>query len=155
MDPRSVDVIAAWVKAGGTLVLMPNDGPNSEFEHFDALGDRFGMHFNPVTHNKVPTADKTPGLLTIPAGTGGIFREEHHTYMKDTCTITVSAPAKSIYVDKGETMMAVAHYGKGTVYAVVDPWLYNEYTDGRNLTPSIDTFAAGLELVDWLARQAK
>jgi unsaturated rhamnogalacturonyl hydrolase len=155
MDPHSVDVIAAWVKAGGTLVLMPNDGPNSEFEHFDALGDRFGIHFNAVTHNKVPTADKTPGLITIPAGTGGIFREEHHTYMKDTCTITVSGPAKSIYVDKSETMMAVAHYGKGIVYAVVDPWLYNEYTDGRNLVPSIDTFNSGLELVDWLAHQAK
>ncbi len=25
--------------------------------------------------------------------------------------------------------MATAKYGKGTVYAMVDPWLYNEYTD--------------------------
>jgi unsaturated rhamnogalacturonyl hydrolase len=155
MDPHSVDVIAAWVKAGGVLVLMPNDGPNSEFEHFDALGDRFGIHFNPVLRNHVLTSDKTPGLLTIPAGTGGIFKDEHHTYMKDTCTITVSGPAKSILIDKGDTMMAVAHHGKGVVYAVVDPWLYNEYTDGRNLVPSIDTYNAGLELVNWLVHQAK
>jgi unsaturated rhamnogalacturonyl hydrolase len=155
MDPHSVDVIAAWVKAGGVLVLMPNDGPNSEFEHFDALGDRFGIHLNPVLRNHVLTSDKTPGLLTIPAGTGGIFKDEHHTYMKDTCTITVSGPAKSIYIDKGDTMMAVSHYGKGIVYAVVDPWLYNEYTDGRNLVPSIDTYNSGLELVNWLAHQIK
>ena len=155
MDANSVDVIAAWVKAGGVLVLMPNDGPNSEFEHFDALGDRFGIHFNPVLRNRVLTTDKTPGLLTIPAGTGGIFREEHHTYMKDTCTITVSGAAKAILIDKGDTMMAISHYGKGVVYAVVDPWLYNEYTDGRNLVPTIDTYNSGLELVDWLAHQAK
>jgi unsaturated rhamnogalacturonyl hydrolase len=160
MDSKSVDIITAWVKAGGVLVLMQNDGPNAEFEHFDALGDRFGIHFNPVLRNHVLTADKTPGLLTIPAGTGGIFQVEHHTYMKDTCTITVSGSAKSILMnsiptDKGDTMMAVAHYGRGTVYAVVDPWLYNEYLDGRNLEPTIDTHAAALELVNWLAHQAR
>jgi unsaturated rhamnogalacturonyl hydrolase len=155
MDAHSVDVIAAWVKAGGVLVLMQNDGPNAEFEHFDALGDRFGIHFNPVLRNHVPTEDKTPGLLTIPAGTGGIFKREHHTYMKDTCTITVSGPARAALVDKGDVMMATARYGKGVVYAVVDPWLYNEYTDGRNLTPAIDTFDSGMELVRWLVGQTR
>ncbi|RXH55158.1 Rhamnogalacturonides degradation protein RhiN [Granulicella sibirica] len=155
MDPKTVEVVADWVKAGGVLVLMQNDGPNAEFEHFDALGDRFGIHFNPVLRNHVLTEDKTPGLLTIPAGAGGIFEREHHTYMKDTCTITVSGAAKAALTDKGDVMMATVRYGKGIVYAVVDPWLYNEYTDGRNLTPSIDTFAAGLDLVHWLAGEAK
>ena len=155
MDPHSVDVIADWVKAGGVLVLMQNDGPNAEFEHFDALGDRFGIHFNPVLRNHVLTDDKTPGLLTIPAGSGGIFTREHHTYMKDTCTITVSGPAHAALVDRGDVMMATARYGKGTVYAVVDPWLYNEYTDGRNLTPAIDTFDSALELVRWLVGQTR
>ena len=155
MDGRSVEVIADWVKAGGVLVLMQNDGPNAEFARFDALGDRFGIHFNPVLRNHVIGEDRTPGLLTIPAGTGGIFRAEHHTYMKDTCTITVSGGAKAVLTDKGDVMMAVARYGKGTVYAVVDPWLYNEYTDGRNIPASIDTFAAGVELAGWLAGQAR
>ena len=155
MDARSVEVIADWVQAGGVLVLMQNDGPNAEFAHFDALGDRFGIHFNPVLRNHVIGEDKTPGLLTIPAGSGGIFAAEHHTYMKDTCTITVSGGAKGVLTDKGDVMMAVAHHGKGTVYAVADPWLYNEYTDGRNIPPSIDTFAAGLELAGWLAGLAR
>ena len=134
---------------------MQNDGPNAEFKHFDALGDRFGIHFNPVLRNHVVGEDKAPGLLTIPAGTGGIFAAEHHTYMKDTCTITVSGTAKAVLADKGDTMMAVSRYGKGVVYAVVDPWLYNEYVDGRNIGPEIDTFASGLELVKWIAGEAK
>jgi unsaturated rhamnogalacturonyl hydrolase len=155
MDAGSVDAIANWVKAGGVLLLMQNDGPNAEFEHFDALGDRFGIHFNPVLRNHVIGTDRTPGLLTIPAGTGGIFRSEHHTYMKDTCTITVSGAAKAILTDKGDTMMAVTHVGKGVVYAVVDPWLYNEYTDGRNIGPELDTYAAGMELVRWVVGVAR
>ena len=155
MDKTSVDVIAAWVKAGGVLVLMQNDGPNAEFEHFDALGDRFGIHFNPVLRNHVIGEDKGPGLLTIPAGTGGIFAAEHHTYMKDTCTITVSGAAKGVLVDQGDVMMAVSRYGHGVVYAVADPWLYNEYVDGRNIGPAIDTFASGMELVRWLVSESK
>ena len=155
MDGKSADVIENWVKAGGVLVLMQNDGPNAEFEHFDVLGDRFGIHFNKVLRNHVVGEDKGPGLLTIPAGIGGIFAAEHHTYMKDTCTITVSGKAKAVLVDQGDTMMALSRYGKGVVYAVVDPWLYNEYVDGRNVGPQIDTFASGLELVRWIVAETK
>ena len=49
--------------------------------------------------------------------------------------------------------MAVAKYGKGTVFAVVDPWLYNEYTDGRKLPAEYDNYAAGKELVRWVLAQ--
>jgi hypothetical protein len=53
----------------------------------------------------------------------------------------------------GNVLMATAKYGKGTVFAVVDPWLYNEYTDGRKLPQTYDNFAAGEELVRWLLQQ--
>jgi unsaturated rhamnogalacturonyl hydrolase len=72
--------------------------------------------------------------------------------MKDTCTISVKNPATSLLQDKGDIMMATAKYGKGTVLAVVDPWLYNEYTDGRKLSQQYDNFAAGKELVEWLLK---
>jgi unsaturated rhamnogalacturonyl hydrolase len=49
--------------------------------------------------------------------------------------------------------MATAKYGKGTVFATVDPWLYNEYTDGRKLPVEYDNYAAGLELVRWILTQ--
>ena len=53
MDKASGDAIEAWVKAGGVLLLLQNDGPNSEFEHFNTLSDRFGIHFNKVLRNHV------------------------------------------------------------------------------------------------------
>jgi unsaturated rhamnogalacturonyl hydrolase len=52
-----------------------------------------------------------------------------------------------------DIFMASAQYGKGTVYAMVDPWLYNEYTDGRKLPATFDNFTAGNELVRWVLEQ--
>jgi unsaturated rhamnogalacturonyl hydrolase len=49
--------------------------------------------------------------------------------------------------------MATAKYGKSTVFAVVDPWLYDEYTDGRKLPQTYDNFVAGKELVRRLLQQ--
>jgi unsaturated rhamnogalacturonyl hydrolase len=39
------------------------------------------------------------------------------------------------------------------VFATVDPWLYNEYTDGRKLPAEYDNYAGGQELVRWLLGQ--
>ena len=55
--------------------------------------------------------------------------------------------------ENGDIFMATAKFGKGTVYAMVDPWLYNEYTDGRKLPVTYDNFAAGNELVRWILEQ--
>ncbi len=157
MDTKSGDEIEAWVKAGGVLLLMENDGPNAEFENFNTLSERFGIHFNPVLRNHVVENDFPAGTVIIPAGTG-VFQHPHQAYMKDTCTITVSGPAKAVLMattePKSDVMMAVAKVGKGTVYAVVDPWFYNEYTDRRNNLPvEFDTFAAAIDLAGWAIRQ--
>jgi unsaturated rhamnogalacturonyl hydrolase len=155
MDQESGDVIAAWVKAGGVLVLMENDVTNSEFEHFNTLSERFGIHFNSVIRNKVVDNKWEMGTVTIPEGTG-VFQHPHKAYLKEVCTIRVSGPAKAVVADQGDVLMAVAKYGKGTVFAVVDPWIYNEYTDRRNKLPvEYDTFGAAIDLAGWAVRQAK
>ncbi|WP_213806817.1 glycoside hydrolase family 88 protein [Granulicella sp. dw_53] len=159
MDKASGDAIEAWVKAGGVLLLMQNDGPNAEFEHFNTLTDRFGIHFNAVLRNHVVNDDFPAGTLMIPAGTG-VFAQPHKAYLKDTSTITVSGPAKAVLTattePKSDVMMAVAKVGKGTVYAVVDPWLYNEYVDRRNNLPlDYDGFAAAVDLAGWTLRQSR
>ena len=51
--------------------------------------------------------------------------------------------------------MAVAKVGKGTVFAVGDPWLYNEYTDGRRLPAEYDNYKAMVDLTRWLIDQSK
>jgi len=105
--------------------------------------------------NHVIGNDIENGKLMIPAGTG-VFEHPHQAYMKDTCSISVKAPARAIVSDKGDVMIAVAKYGRGTVLAVVDPWVYNEYTDRRNKLPvEYDTFAAAIDLAGWAVRQAR
>jgi unsaturated rhamnogalacturonyl hydrolase len=155
MDQASGDVIAAWVKAGGVLVLMENDVNNSEFEHFNTMSERFGIHFNPVIRNKVVDNRWEMGTVMVPAGTG-VFARPHKAYLKEICTIRLSGRARAVVTDQGDVLMAVAKYGKGTVFAVVDPWVYNEYTDRRNKLPvEYDTFDAAIDLAGWAVRQTR
>jgi unsaturated rhamnogalacturonyl hydrolase len=155
MDKASGGAIQAWVRAGGVLILMENDVTNSEFEHFNTMSERFGIHFNPVIRNKVDGDKWEMATVMIPVGTG-VFEHPHKAYMKEICTIQVSGPAKAVVTDKGDVLMAVSKYGKGTVFAVVDPWVYNEYVDRRNRLPvDYDGFAAAIDLAGWAVRQAK
>ena len=159
VQPEDVDAIAKWVNAGGVLLLMQNDGPNAEFEHFNTLSERFGIHFNAVVRNHVEGTHWEQGKVIIPAGTTTVFKDAHTAYMKDTCTIAPQAPAVPVLRDlvnnSGDVYMAIASYGKGKVYAVVDPWFYNEYTDGRKLPAEYDNFAAAKELARWALEQVK
>ncbi|WP_035359163.1 glycoside hydrolase family 88/105 protein [Edaphobacter aggregans] len=155
MDKASGDAIEAWVKAGGVLILMENDKTNSEFDHFNTMSERFGIHFNAVLRNTVDNNTWPQGTVMIPAGTG-VFAYPHQAYLKEISTITVSGPAKSILTDKGDVLMAVAKVGKGTVFAVVDPWVYNEYVDRRNKLPlEFDGYDAAIDLAGWALRQTK
>jgi unsaturated rhamnogalacturonyl hydrolase len=155
MDKASGDAIEAWVKAGGVLILMQNDKTNSEFEHFNTMSDRFGIHFNAVLRNTVDNNNWPQGTVMVPAGTG-VFSYPHQAYLKEISTITVSGPAKSILTDRGDVLITVAKVGKGTVFAVVDPWVYNEYVDRRNKLPlEFDGFDASIDLAGWALRQTK
>lgn len=150
---QDADQVANWVERGGVLVLMENDPANADIEHLDLLSDKFGIHFNNVLSHHV-VGDEFPMGRIQTANATELFPIPRVLYMKDTCTIAVSGAARPLLIDKGDVMMAAAKYGKGTVFAVVDPWLYNEYTDGRKLPPEYENLAGAQELVEWLARQA-
>ena len=151
-QPHDGDEVAAWVRGGGVLVLFENDPDNADIEHFNQLADRFGIRFNAVLSHHVVGNDFAAGQIPV-AADGQLFHEPHMLYMKDTCTITVTGAAQALVQDRGTIVIATARYGKGTVLAVVDPWIYNEYTDGRKRPPIQDNFAAGRELVAWLIAQ--
>ena len=153
MDKASGDAIEAWVRAGGVLLLFSNDRDNTEFEHFNTLADRFGVHFNPVLSHHVIEPDHKPGEITIPGGTG-IFGDGFTAYMKDTSSIRVSGPARALVTDRGDVLIAVSRLGKGTVLAVADPWFYNEYADGRKMG-EYRGFEAAEDVADWAIRQAR
>jgi unsaturated rhamnogalacturonyl hydrolase len=73
--------------------------------------------------------------------------------MKEISTFKLSAPAVSALTDKGDVLIATAKYGKGTVFAVGDPWFYNEYTDGRKLPADYENYKAANDFVKWVTRQ--
>ena len=144
--------IASWVKSGGVLMIMENDTSFADLDHFNVISEKFGIHFNSVLRKHVIGTDWDQGKIVI-AGNGPIFHHPHTIYVKDVCTISVSSPAHAVLTEGDDIFMATAKYGKGTVYAMVDPWLYNEYTDGRKLPATFDNFAAGNELVRWILEQ--
>ncbi|MGC2214333.1 MAG: hypothetical protein WA602_14090 [Silvibacterium sp.] len=153
VQPRDAQQVAKWVKQGGVLVLMENDPANADIDHLNLLAQYFGIHFNDVLSHHVIGHQIESGRIPV-SGEGPVFHHPHTLYMKDTCTLSVERPAVPLLTDKGQIVMASAKYGKGTVFAVVDPWLYNEYTNGRNLPAQYDNYAAGEEWARWLLEQA-
>jgi unsaturated rhamnogalacturonyl hydrolase len=152
MNNEDARQIAAWVKQGGVLVMMENDPDNADITHLNLLADTFGLHFNNVlTHHVIGDQFDMGRIELLHPGTP--FTSPHILYMKDTCSLSLSRGAQGLLEWKDDTLMAVAHYGKGTVVAVADPWLYNEYTDGRKLPSEYDNLAGGREFVRWLLKQ--
>lgn len=152
MQKEDAARIAQWVKAGGVLMIMENDPANADIDHLNLLSELFGIHFNKVLRNQVDGDKFEMGKIPV-AANGPIFHHPHTIFMKEICTISTSAPATAALRDRGDVLMAVSKYGKGTVFAAVDPWLYNEYTDGKRLPATYDNAAAGKELVRWILNQ--
>jgi unsaturated rhamnogalacturonyl hydrolase len=153
VEAAHIKAITDWVKAGGVLVLMGNDVGNMEFDHFNQLGKQFGIQFNKDSRNKVPGNEFDKGLLVVPAG-DSIFQPGRRLYLKEVSTFALTSPAKPVFQDKGDVIMSVARFGRGTVFAVGDPWFYNEYVDGRKLPPTFDNYQAARDLTKWLIQQS-
>ena len=152
--PEDIQHIYDWVKGGGVLLLMSNDSGNCEFPHFNRLTERFGIHFNEDCRNKVIGNNYEMGAFTMPAQ-DGIFKTAKKIYIKEMSTIKLHDPATAHFMEGGDVIMSVAKVGKGTVFAVGDPWFYNEYLDGRKLPAEYENFKAAKDLVKWLIQQAE
>ncbi|MBV9987242.1 MAG: glycoside hydrolase family 88 protein [Chitinophagaceae bacterium] len=152
VQPKDAAEIYEWVKAGGVLVLLHNDKGNAEFEHFNTLAEKFGIHFNEDSYNRVTGNEYQMGKIEIPAG-NPILPQVRKIYQKEVASMTLKAPAAAVLKKDELVIFAVAKVGKGTVFATGDPWLYNEYTDGRKLPAEYENFKAADELVQWLIKQ--
>lgn len=154
VEPAHVKAVADWVRRGGVLVLMGNDAGNAEFDHFNTLAREFGIQFNKDSVNRVQGNNFGEGAITVPAD-NSVFKTARRLYLKEVSTLAVAKPAEVLLRDKGFNVMAVAKRGRGTVFAVGDPWLYNEYVDGRKLPPEFDNFKAAKELSAWLLARGR
>ena len=93
------------------------------------------------------------GKINVPAG-NPVFKTAKQLFIKEFSSLAITAPAKSILKDRdGNDVIALSKYGKGSVIIVGDPWLYNEYVDGKKLPAEYDNLKAGIDLVHWISNQ--
>jgi len=154
MTEQSASEIANWVKKGGVLVLLLNDVGNCEIKEFNTLATKFGITFNEDSKNRVKNNNYEEGAVYVPKGTG-IFHDVNKIYVKEISTLSLKYPAKELVKHHDDIIMATASFGKGTVFAIGDPWLYNEYVDGRKLPKDFQNFQAAEELTTWLISKIK
>ena len=154
VEADHIAAIKNYVKNGGVLALLSNDFGNAEFDHFNNLAKEFGIVFNKDSVNHVEKDQFEQGKILIDAS-NPIFKTAKKVYLKEISTLTLSGDAKAIQNWNGSKVMAVSKYGKGAVFAVGDPWIYNEYTDGRKLPADFDNFKAANDLAVWLLNQSK
>ncbi len=154
MNEAYAKTIADWVKDGGVLILLTNDAGNADLQHTNILASKFGVKFNEDNYNLVQGNQFEQGAIMIPSN-HQVFKTAKKIYIKELATLQVNAPATTVLSKEDKNIMAVAKYGKGTVFILGDPWLYDEYTDGRKLPPDFDNYKAAQDLVRWAINQTK
>lgn len=125
---EDIKAIKNWVKKGGVLAILANDAPNCEFTHLNKMSSVFGITFNHVTLHPVPGNDFEAGASSnFPDHP--LFKDISKIYIKEVSDIVLSGSAKAILTENGKVLIAENRYGKGYVFAIGDPWIYNEYID--------------------------
>jgi unsaturated rhamnogalacturonyl hydrolase len=147
--PEDIRVITKWVKKGGVLVIMANDGNHCGLTHLNYLSSQFGMVFNhdmlrPVVNNQYEMGAFTK-FTDHP-----VFRNLKKIYLKEVASMDLFEKAKPVLTDEGKVIMAECEYGKGHVFAVGDPWIYNEYMDHDRLPADFENRKAAENLTDYL-----
>lgn len=127
---------------------MANDTANCEIPHFNQLAKTFGISFTNKSRNMVQGTQWEQGRVDIPKG-NLIFQNTQTVYIKELVTLSVQSPATCIVAEGEDCIIGVSRFGKGKVFVVGDPWLYNEYTDGRRIPNIYQNFSAAKDLAKW------
>ncbi|GAA4381504.1 hypothetical protein GCM10023186_21030 [Hymenobacter koreensis] len=153
VQAADVRALTEWVKEGGVLMLMANDTSNCDIKHFNQLAQSFGIRFTDTSLNMVKKDQFEQGKVDLTGG-NSVFKTAKTAYVKELSTLALTGPAKPLVKQGEHVIIATAQLGKGTVLAVGDPWLYNEYNDGRKIPAEYQNFQAGNDLATWLLQQA-
>ena len=149
MNEQDANTIALWVKQGGVLLVMANDSANTDLVHMNILFQKFGVRATNNSVNMVKGDNYEMGNVFAVKG-NGVFSESIKMHLKEVSALEVKAPATVVATNGDVPVMAKVNYGKGKVMIVGDPWLYNEYLDGRKLPKQYQNFQAAQQLVNWL-----
>ena len=154
IESDDIASIKRWVEDGGVLAVLANDGPNCEFTHLNKMMRQFGITFNHVTLHPVKEDNFEMGA-SINLPDHPVFKGVTKIYLKDISDINLSGTAEAILTEKGKVLMAENHFGKGYVFAIGDPWIYNEYIDHERLPVSFENLKAAENLTDLLLNYAR
>lgn len=149
VNTKDITAIKNWVKAGGTLLLMANDSNNCELKNFNMLAGEFGIRFTDKSINMVKNDTYEQGAVN-PGKENTIFPSPAKMFLKEISTLELKMPAQPYVYKDEDIVIAVRKFGNGKVLAVGDPWLYNEYVDGRKLPAEYENYKAAEDLVKWL-----
>ena len=152
VNDNDVKAISEWVKGGGSLLLMANDSANCELKNFNKLAAAFGVSFTDKSINMVKNDVYEQGVV-YPGNGNSVFKTTKKMFLKELSVLNIKAPAKANSTKDGEVIIATAQFGKGKVLIVGDPWLYNEYVDGRKLPAEYENYKAAEDLVKWLLKK--
>jgi unsaturated rhamnogalacturonyl hydrolase len=153
IKPEDIKNISDWVKKGGVLVMLGNDFGNCEYQNWNNLAKTFGVEFNKDSKNRVLNYVYEQGRVTV-GDNNPIFKNARDLYMKEISTLKITGKAQTILTLNNEPIIAAVNYGKGTVFILSDPWLYNEYVDGRKMNGLFQNMDAAKELSAWLLLRA-
>ena len=149
-----VKTISNWVKAGGTLLILANDSNNCDLQHLNLLAEVFGVKFTDKSLNMVKNDTYEQGVV-LPGADNPVFKTPAKMFLKEVSALAIKSPAVANAVKDGDVIIATAIYGKGKVLIAGDPWLYNEYVDGRKLPAAYENYKAAADLVKWLLFKTK
>ena len=124
IEDAEIEALVKWVNDGGRLVLLGNDKGHAEFTHLNRLASRFGIQFLEETYPK--TSGKA---ILVATGKHSIFEGRLQAYLVEVAPLKLVAPAEPMLTHEGTDVMALAHVGRGMVFALGDPWLYDEYIE--------------------------
>lgn len=154
MNEADANTIANWVASGGVLILMTNDSANCDLNSINILAKKFGLQYSNESINMVKGNSFEMGVA-YPVKSNKVFIEQTKVYLKEVSPILINEHAQPLIVANGKTVVANIAFGKGQVIAVGDPWLYNEYVDGRKLPIGFQNFEAMQQLVQWTISKTK
>ena len=83
-----------------------------------------------------------------------VFEGVSKIYMKEICSLKLEEKAEIILAENGNVFMAEVSMGKGTVLAIGDPWIYNEYIDHKMLPADFENLKAAENLTLYLIKKA-
>lgn len=149
IDKKVIKTIKKWVGNGGTLLVMTNDSAHCDLPHVNELIKVFGLSFTYKDINMVQGREFSMGAVNVGSG-NTVFPNVSKVYIKELVTLNTNSAASKILTKDSEVIMAEVKYKNGNVLVVGDPWLYNEYVDGRKIPMEYQNFQAAKDLAKYI-----